>query len=160
LMLDKVLHKTWIELDEDKTEAAAATAIVMRITGNGQPSYKIFKADHPFVFFIIDNKTRAILFMGRFVEPVNGERISEDDKNLTLNLESRKQENFSTGSDNQKILYVIDNKIISEDEIHKISPDNIESLKVIKDKEEIRYYSPENYNGAIVITLKKKKNKK
>jgi hypothetical protein len=31
---------------------------------------------------------------------------------------------------------------------------------VIKDKEEIRYYSPENYNGAIVITLKKKKNKK
>jgi serpin B len=90
------------------------------------------------VFFIIDNKTRTILFIGRFVEPVNGERISEDDKNLTLNLESRKQENFSAGSDNQKILYVIDNKIISEDKIHKISPENIESLKVIKDKEEIR----------------------
>jgi serpin B len=34
LMLDQVLHKTWIELDEEKTEAAAATAIVIRITGN------------------------------------------------------------------------------------------------------------------------------
>ena len=47
LWLGQVLHKTWIELDEEKTEAAAATTITMI---RGLPSYKIFKADHPFVF--------------------------------------------------------------------------------------------------------------
>ena len=53
LMLGQVLHKAWIGLDEYKTESAAATSTGIRITG--LPSYKIFNADHPFVFLIIDN---------------------------------------------------------------------------------------------------------
>jgi serpin B len=87
LMLGKVLHKTWIELDEEKTEAAAATVAVMRITG--QPSYKVFKADHPFVFFVLDNRSRAILFMGRYIKPTHGETIEKE--SLTYNLEKLKK---------------------------------------------------------------------
>jgi serpin B len=48
IQFSKILHKTWIELDEEKTEATAATATGIRI--RGLPSYKVFNADHPFVF--------------------------------------------------------------------------------------------------------------
>ena len=77
LVLGKVVHKASIEMDEEKTVAAAATALSIRI--RGLPSYKIFKADHPFVFFIIDNQTRNIVFMGRFAEPINGVRREDNE---------------------------------------------------------------------------------
>lgn len=69
LKVDVIIHKTFIEIDEEKTEAAAVTAVI-RVRGGGslkEPEYKIFNADHPFMFIIIDNRTNAILFMGRFV---------------------------------------------------------------------------------------------
>ncbi len=155
LQFSKILHKTWIELDEERTEAAAATSAVMKITG--QPSYKVFKADHPFVFFIIDNQSKAILFMGRYVKPTNGEKIKKE--NLTQNLEKRKQEKFEVGNSNNKILYVVDKKILSQAEFEKINPEDIESLKVLKKKEDISKYSTGNFGGALIITLKKKKDR-
>jgi serpin B len=156
LQFSKVLHKTYIELDEEKTEAAAATTAVTRITG--LPSYKIFKADHPFVFFVIDNQSKAILFMGRYVKPTNGEKIKKE--NLAKNLETRKQEKFEIGNSNNRLLYVLDNKIISQTELQTINPDNIESMKVFKDNEEIAKYSSKDYDGVIVIELKKKQKNK
>jgi len=153
LQFSKVLHKTYIELDEEKTEAAAATASTVRITG--LPSYKIFKADHPFVFFVIDNQSKAILFMGRYVKPTNGEKIKGE--NLAKNLETRKQEKFEVGNSNNRLLYVVDKKIISQDEFDQINPEDIESIKVLKKKKDISKYSTGNFGGALVITLKKKK---
>ncbi len=153
LQFSKLLHKTCIELDEENTEVAAATAATVRITG--LPSYKIFKADHPFVFFVIDNQSKAILFMGRYVKPTNGKKVKRE--NLTKNLETRKQEKFELGNSNNRLLYVVDNKIISQDEFDKINPEDIESLKVFKKKEDISKYSTGNFGGALVITLKKKK---
>lgn len=67
LKIDSVIHKTFIDVDEEKTEAAAATAItMMRATAIPVPARKAkFHADHPFTYFIMDNNTGTILFMGR-----------------------------------------------------------------------------------------------
>jgi len=71
IKIGNITHKTFIEIDETKTEAAAITEIGM--VGNGtlrktKPTIKIFNADHPFIFLIVEKKTDAILFIGRFVE--------------------------------------------------------------------------------------------
>jgi serpin B len=73
LKISEVAHKTFIEIDEKKTVAAAVSHADLVITGYGggptaPPPPKVFDADHPFVFFIIDNRTEAILFIGRFVD--------------------------------------------------------------------------------------------
>jgi serpin B len=156
LKLDQVLHKTWIELDEEKTEAAAATATVTKIYG--LPSYKIFKADHPFVFFILDNRSRSIIFMGRYIKPTYAETIEKE--SLNNNLENRKNEKFAIGNTRDKILFVINKKIISQAEFEALDPEDIESMDILKGKEDIDKYSSENYDGVVVITLKEKiKNK-
>uniref|UniRef100_A0A673GPC8 Serpin B6 n=1 Tax=Sinocyclocheilus rhinocerous TaxID=307959 RepID=A0A673GPC8_9TELE len=67
LVVSKVIHKAFVEVNEEGTEAAAATGAVMmtrclRIT-------QVFNADHPFLFFIRHNPTKSILFYGRFCSP-------------------------------------------------------------------------------------------
>ncbi len=158
LMLAQILHKTWIELDEEKTEAAAATATTVMIGSATLAAFKVFKADHPFVFFVIDNTTRTILFMGRYVEPLNGEKIIEDKESLALKVESRKQEKITIGNVIKEILIVVNKKIITQAEFDTINPHEIESMEVVKNKEEIRKYSPGDYDSALIITLKKRKN--
>jgi len=71
LYISKVIHKAFVDVNEEGTEAAAATAVVMnRVTSALRPEPpKIFNADHPFLFVIRDNTTGAILFMGRVVKP-------------------------------------------------------------------------------------------
>ncbi|MFA4647827.1 serpin family protein [Pyrococcus kukulkanii] len=71
LCIDRVLHKTFIKVDEKGTEAAAATAII--VVETAMPvEVKEFKADHPFIFFIIHKPTGAIIFMGRIANPSEG----------------------------------------------------------------------------------------
>nr|XP_033790797.1 serpin B6-like [Geotrypetes seraphini] len=67
LFLTKVIHKAFVEVNEEGTEAAAATAAVMML--RCMPVLPRFEADHPFLFFIIHNNTRNILFCGRFCSP-------------------------------------------------------------------------------------------
>ena len=71
-MISDVIHKAFIEIDEEGTEAAAATAVVMVLTSTNveMPKPEEFIANHPFLFYIIDNETKAILFMGRIMEPI------------------------------------------------------------------------------------------
>ncbi|MEO0240768.1 MAG: serpin family protein [candidate division WOR-3 bacterium] len=68
LFISNVYHKAYIEVNEEGTEAAAATGIVVEITA--VRFRKIFKADHPFVFLIYDKKLENILFLGRIVNPL------------------------------------------------------------------------------------------
>ncbi|MGH0129130.1 UNVERIFIED_CONTAM: hypothetical protein FKN15_038377 [Acipenser sinensis] len=63
LVLSKVVHKSFVEVNEEGTEAAAATAAIMMLRCARIPVH--FNADHPFLFFIRHNKTRNILFYGR-----------------------------------------------------------------------------------------------
>jgi serpin B len=67
LYISAVVHKAFIDLNEAGTEAAAATAVIMD-RASAAPGDD-FKADHPFVYLIKDNRTGAILFMGRVVNP-------------------------------------------------------------------------------------------
>ena len=69
LFISYILHKAFVEVNEEGTEAAAATAVVMERL-SARPSL-IFQADHPFVFMIRDNRSGSILFMGRIVNPAS-----------------------------------------------------------------------------------------
>lgn len=65
LVISKVIHKAFVKVDEEGTEAAAATAVMAEGAGAMQVEYKEFKADRPFLFFIIDEPRDLVLFMGR-----------------------------------------------------------------------------------------------
>ena len=67
LYISAVLHKAFVEVNEEGTEAAAATVVIMK--ERGIPSYPVFHADRPFVFMIRDNVSESILFMGRVGNP-------------------------------------------------------------------------------------------
>jgi serpin B len=67
--VDDVLQKTFIEVDENGTEASAATAVIMAKATSARPEPEIikeFKADKPFIYFIMDEDTKEILFMGEY----------------------------------------------------------------------------------------------
>jgi serpin B len=68
LYVGAVLHKAFVEVNEEGTEAAAATAVVMATKGMGEMP-PVFRADHPFIFLIRENKTGSVLFMGRLSDP-------------------------------------------------------------------------------------------
>ncbi|MBN2457165.1 MAG: serpin family protein [Sedimentisphaerales bacterium] len=65
LFISNVLHKAFVEVNEQGTEAAAATAVAMKATSIGP----VFRADHPFIFLIKDNQSGSILFTGRVMNP-------------------------------------------------------------------------------------------
>uniref|UniRef100_A0A663MRU5 Serpin family B member 10 n=1 Tax=Athene cunicularia TaxID=194338 RepID=A0A663MRU5_ATHCN len=67
LVLSQVFHKCYLEVNEEGTEAAAASSASLASRSLG--ATVIFVADHPFLFFIRHNKTKSILFLGRFSSP-------------------------------------------------------------------------------------------
>jgi len=69
--ISKVIHKAFINVNEEGTEAAAATGIIFEITAlPDEPKIPVFRADHPFIFLIQERETGMILFMGRVVNPI------------------------------------------------------------------------------------------
>ncbi|NXI03488.1 SPB10 protein, partial [Pachycephala philippinensis] len=69
LQISKVFHKSFVAVDEEGTEAAAATAVIIELTSAHISHVLKFKVDHPFYFFIRHNKSKSILFFGRFCSP-------------------------------------------------------------------------------------------
>jgi len=70
LFIDDIFHKAFVDLDEEGTEAAAATAVVVALTAAPEPVPPIdVKVDRPFVFMIRDTETGAILFVGHVIDP-------------------------------------------------------------------------------------------
>jgi serpin B len=67
LCIGEVLHKAFVSVDEAGTEAAAATAVVMKNTS--VPQYKAVSVNRPFMFLIRDVQTNSILFVGRVLNP-------------------------------------------------------------------------------------------
>jgi serine protease inhibitor len=69
--ISAVIHKAYVDVNEEGTEAAAATAVTMRAMAMRVPQYPpiTFLADHPFIFLIRDNHSSSILFMGRMADP-------------------------------------------------------------------------------------------
>src|SRR5215831_3083661 len=70
LAVSKVIHKAFVDVNEEGTEAAAATAVGIALTAAMPPGQTVtFRADHPFLFLIRDQATGAVLFLGRVNEP-------------------------------------------------------------------------------------------
>lgn len=74
LFISAVLHKAFVEVDEEGTEAAAATSVHVQTIGfeideGGPPP--IFRANHPFLFLIQHNRSGSILFIGRVADPTS-----------------------------------------------------------------------------------------
>jgi serpin B len=61
------VHKAFVDVNEEGTEAAAATGVVA--TAESATSVKMFRADHPFLFAIRDRKSGNLLFLGRLTSP-------------------------------------------------------------------------------------------
>lgn len=72
LYISAVLHKAFVDVNEEGTEAAAATAVVMTLKSAPalREKPKVFRADHPFVLIIRDKRSASVLFLGRVANPV------------------------------------------------------------------------------------------
>lgn len=72
IFISKVLHKAFVEVNEEGTEAAAATAVIFEVVITSvripEPTPQ-FRADHPFIFLIQERTTGNILFMGKVANP-------------------------------------------------------------------------------------------
>jgi len=69
LFISAVIHKAYVDVNEEGTEAAAATAVIVGVTSVGPTRIPVFRADHPFLFLIRDNHSGSILFIGRVMNP-------------------------------------------------------------------------------------------
>jgi serpin B len=70
LWISAAVHKAYIDVNEEGTEAAAATGLVMYSMAMARPQPPlVFRADHPFLFLIRDNRSGGILFLGRLTDP-------------------------------------------------------------------------------------------
>jgi len=68
LQISDVVHQAYVDVNEEGTEAAAATGIMMQVSSVQRPP-PVFRVDHPFVFLIRENRTGTILFLGRVLVP-------------------------------------------------------------------------------------------
>jgi serpin B len=69
IMISEIIHRAVVDVTEEGVEAAAATAVTMR-KGTGRPARpEPFHIDRPFLYYIVDDATGAILFQGRIVDP-------------------------------------------------------------------------------------------
>jgi serpin B len=68
LFISRVIHQAFVEVNEEGTEAAGATAVIIK---KGVVMPTIFRADHPFIFIIQERKTGNIFFMGKVANPIH-----------------------------------------------------------------------------------------
>src|SRR5262249_17383123 len=69
LFITGVFHKAFVDVNEEGTEAAAATGVVVGAMAMPPTNPLEFRADHPFIFLIRDEATGCILFIGRVTDP-------------------------------------------------------------------------------------------
>ncbi|XP_054771386.2 leukocyte elastase inhibitor-like isoform X2 [Lytechinus pictus] len=77
LHISEVIHKAFVEVNEEGTEAAAATGVTMMKRSLGK-RYRL-RFDHPFLFLIRDRRTKAVLFLGRLVDPPHETRVPHEE---------------------------------------------------------------------------------
>lgn len=73
IYVDEIFHKSFVDIDESGTEAAAATAVVMMRVTSVQPEPPTVRFDRPFYYFIHHRPTGLILFAGRMLDPLQGD---------------------------------------------------------------------------------------
>jgi serpin B len=78
LAISDVVHKAFLRVDEKGTEAAAATGVIIGVTSIPPPPDAYFRADHPFLLALRDNRTDSLLFLGRVMRPDAAEDDGRD----------------------------------------------------------------------------------
>ena len=73
LCVSKIFHKSFIEVNEEGTEAAAVCAMTVQYQCMRVPTVMDFAADHPFLYLIRDDLTGTILFVGQVLNPLDGD---------------------------------------------------------------------------------------
>jgi serpin B len=68
LFISVVVHQAFVDVNEEGTEAAAATGVAMAPMAMSKPPPR-FIADHPFIFLIRERRSGSVLFLGRFTDP-------------------------------------------------------------------------------------------
>ena len=68
VFISEVKHKTFVEVNEEGTEAAAVTVVIMCTSANSPSGFRV---DRPFIFMIRENKSNTILFIGKIVDPTS-----------------------------------------------------------------------------------------
>jgi serpin B len=71
LFITGIFHKAFVDVNEEGTEAAAATGVVAGGGGIRSETPPVFRADHPFVFLIVEKDSGTVLFIGRVVNPIS-----------------------------------------------------------------------------------------
>ena len=71
LYISDVVHQAYVEVNEEGTEAAAATGTIMRLAAAVE-RISVLRLDHPFIFLIRENRTGSVLFLGRVTDPSKG----------------------------------------------------------------------------------------
>ncbi|MHC4216320.1 MAG: serpin family protein, partial [Planctomycetota bacterium] len=69
LYISAVIHKAYVDVNEEGTEAAAATAAIIGVKSIAPGAIPVFRADHPLLFLIRENHSGSILFIGRMMNP-------------------------------------------------------------------------------------------
>jgi serpin B len=69
LFISEVMHKTFVQVDEEGTEAAAVTSVGISRTSIGPSDNFIMRVDRPFIVVIRERHSGTILFIGKVVEP-------------------------------------------------------------------------------------------
>ena len=69
LFISAVVHQAYVDVNEEGTEAAAATGVTMKLTAMAPGRVPVFRVDHPFLFLIRDIRSGSILFLGRTMNP-------------------------------------------------------------------------------------------
>lgn len=72
LWIAQIMHKAYVDVNEEGTEATGATAVEMQT--KRMRRYPVFRADHPFLFVIRDHATGSVLFVGRLSDPTKQEK--------------------------------------------------------------------------------------
>jgi len=69
LFISAVIHQAYVDVNEEGTEAAAATGVTMKLLSARPDTVPVFRADHPFIFLIRHQTSGSILFLGRLMSP-------------------------------------------------------------------------------------------
>lgn len=78
------------------------------------------------------------------------------DLQIPVGLKAKQPAETKPNGGNNNVLYLLGDKAITQSEMEKLDPNEIESVEVIKEKEKIKNYTVGNYDGVIIINLKKK----
>lgn len=73
IFISDAIHQAYVNVNEEGTKASAATGVKMRVTSSAShKKIPVFRADHPFVFLIQDNRHGGIFILGRMTDPRDG----------------------------------------------------------------------------------------